>query len=162
MPVKERSLEMEVECDSPESANAPEYLEKLKTLDADLFVVADYGEILREPFLETPRIGAFNLHASILPKFRGAAPVARAILGGETRSGVTLFRIERKLDSGPIVAVSEVGIESGETSGELENRLATISARSDMIEGTMRDTKSGPAADRRSAPRRSAARRSAR
>jgi methionyl-tRNA formyltransferase len=126
-PVKTRAAELDVDCRSPESVNDPATLDEIRALEADLFVVADYGEILRQPFLDTPPIGTFNLHGSILPKYRGAAPVAHAILHGETESGVTLFRIERALDSGPIVAIAKTDILPHENAGELEARLATLS-----------------------------------
>ncbi len=127
-PVKTRAAELDVDCRSPESVNHAPTLDEIGALEADLFVVADYGEILRGPFLQTPAIGAFNLHGSILPKYRGAAPVAHAILAGEKESGVTLFRVERELDSGPIVATATTGIRPRENAGELEARLATLSA----------------------------------
>jgi len=128
MPVRARALELGVDCVAPESVNSPDALGDLGALGADLFVVADFGEILRAPFLALPRIGAFNLHGSVLPRHRGAAPVARAILAGDTVSGVTLFRIERALDSGPIVAIAKTGIDPNETAGELEARLAELAA----------------------------------
>jgi methionyl-tRNA formyltransferase len=127
-PVGARAAELGLPCDAPPSASAPEYLEVLRSLEPDLFIVADYGEILRRALLELPRIGPFNLHASLLPRYRGAAPVARAILDGERTSGVTLFRIERKLDSGPIVDAARLEVDPLETAGELEARLARLAA----------------------------------
>ena len=127
-PLREHALEFGLECAAPETINSPESLDALHALDADLFIVADYGEILREEFLSIPRIGAFNLHGSLLPKYRGAAPVAYAIRDGETESGVTLFRIERALDSGPIVAMASTAIDENETASELEDRIAKLSA----------------------------------
>ena len=127
-PVGARAGELGLPCDAPPSANEPEYLEALRSLEPDLLIVADYGEIMRRPLLELPRIGPFNLHASLLPRYRGAAPVARAILDGERTSGVTLFRIERKLDSGPIVDAARLEVDPLETAGELEARLARLAS----------------------------------
>lgn len=110
----------------PENVNTPEALADLKRLDADVFVVAAYGQILSADLLAIPKWGAINLHASLLPKYRGAAPVQYAIWKGETETGVTIFRIEPKLDAGPILAVARTPIESKETSGELETRLAAL------------------------------------
>mgnify|MGYP001216539584 CR=1 FL=1 len=97
-------------------------------MGVDLLMVADYGELLREEVLSLPPLGAFNIHASILPSYRGAAPVVHAILNGEKETGVTLFRIERGLDSGPLVASAGVEIGTEETAGELEERLAVLGA----------------------------------
>jgi len=127
-PVGARAAELGLPCDAPPTANAPEYLDVLRSLGPDLLIVADYGEIMRRPLLELPRIGSFNLHASLLPRYRGAAPVARAILDGEKTTGVTLFRIERKLDAGPIVDAARLDVDPLETAGELEARLARLAA----------------------------------
>jgi methionyl-tRNA formyltransferase len=128
-PVRERAGELGLDCRAPTTANDPGFLAELRSLEPDVFIVADYGEILRAQLLDIPRIGAFNLHASLLPGYRGAAPVAHALLAGETVTGVTLFRIELGLDSGPVVARAEVEIQPDETAGELEERLAALAAR---------------------------------
>jgi methionyl-tRNA formyltransferase len=117
-----------VECDAPESANDPAYLDRLAGLGADIFIVADYGEMLRKRLRGTPRIGTFNLHASLLPAYRGAAPVVHALLAGEDVTGVTLFRVEKGLDTGPIVGCARTEIAPLETAGELEARLARLGA----------------------------------
>ncbi len=126
--VAERAEALGLKCDTPASANDTAYLDDLEKLNADLFIVADYGELLRRRIRELPRIGIFNLHGSLLPRYRGAAPVAHAILNGEIRTGVTLFRIERGLDSGPIVDTAGLEIAADETAGELEARLAVLAA----------------------------------
>jgi methionyl-tRNA formyltransferase len=127
-PVYEKALALGLPCESPASVNDPAYLETLAALAPDLFVVVDYGEILAKRFRELARIGAFNLHASLLPRYRGAAPVAHALLAGETRTGVTLFRIEKEIDSGPIVGAAALEVGELETTGELEGRLAELAA----------------------------------
>jgi methionyl-tRNA formyltransferase len=112
----------------PERVNTPESLSALRDLNADVFVVAAYGQILKPEFLAIPRLGAFNLHGSLLPRHRGAAPVQYAIWKGDEQTGVTMFQIEPALDSGPMVGKVETSIQPGETSGELMLRLADLSA----------------------------------
>ena len=127
-PLKELALERGLTVLQPEKVNTPESLDELRSLDADLFVVAAYGQILKPDLLEIPRLGAVNLHASLLPKYRGAAPVQYAVWNGETRTGVTIFQIEPKLDTGPMLGVVETEIGPKETSGELHDRLAELAA----------------------------------
>jgi len=146
-PVRALALGLQLPCDAPESANAPEYLSTLAALEPDLFIVADYGEILRKGLRDLPRIGAFNLHASILPRYRGAAPVVHALLCGEKVTGVSLFRLERSVDSGPIVDLKEVEVDPLETAGELEERLSRVAADlllrnlDAFLSGTFRETR---------------------
>jgi len=127
-PVKSRAIELGIDCLTPGSVNTPEFHEELEPSPPDIFIVADYGEILTEETLSLPTLGSFNLHASILPAYRGAAPVVHAVLGGDVETGVTLFRIERGLDSGPVVGCSRIAIDPQETAGELEARLSALSA----------------------------------
>lgn len=112
----------------PEDINPPEAVDDLRRLQPDVCIVAAYGQILSSEVIGVPRLGVVNLHASLLPKYRGAAPVAHAILNGETETGVTIFRIEPQLDAGPILAVARTEIRPGETAGELEERLADLAA----------------------------------
>lgn len=112
----------------PENVNAPEVLQQLREFRADLFVTAAYGQLLTQELLDIPPEGAINLHASILPKYRGAAPIHAAVLAGETETGVTIFRIVRKLDAGPILAIDTAPIAEDETTGQLHDRLAEIAA----------------------------------
>ena len=113
----------------PESINTPEGLAQLEAFDPDLLVVAAYGQILSQDVIAAPRLGAINVHASLLPKYRGASPVAHAILNGETRTGVTIIRIVPGLDAGDMLAKEAVDILPDETTGELEARLAPLGAR---------------------------------
>jgi len=113
----------------PESINTPDGVAMLQTLQPDLLVVAAYGQILRPAVLAVPRFGAINVHASLLPKYRGASPIAHAILNGETTTGVTIIRIALGLDSGDMLARESVEIGPDETTGELEARLAPLGAR---------------------------------
>lgn len=111
----------------PERVNAPEVLDELRSLNADVFVVAAYGQIMKPAFLAIPRLGAFNLHGSVLPRHRGAAPVQYSIWKGDADAGVTMFQIEPALDSGPMVGKVLTPIGPKETSGELMLRLADLS-----------------------------------
>jgi len=112
----------------PEDVNAPESLDRLREFKPDLLVTAAYGQILSAELLSIPRLGGINLHGSILPSYRGAAPVARAIQNGETETGVTVIRMTPRIDAGGIVATAGTTIGPDETAGELEERLAQMGA----------------------------------
>ncbi|MEX0701998.1 MAG: methionyl-tRNA formyltransferase [Planctomycetales bacterium] len=127
-PMKDEAVARGTPVFQPENVNRPESLAELRKLEADVFVVAAYGQILSPELLSIPKWGAINLHASLLPKYRGAAPVQYAVWMGETETGVTIFRIEPRLDAGPILAVARTPIEPKETAGELEKRLAALAA----------------------------------
>jgi methionyl-tRNA formyltransferase len=113
----------------PESINTPEGVAGLRAFNPDLLVVAAYGQILSKDILAVPPQGGINLHASLLPKYRGAAPVAWAIFHGETKTGVTIIRMSVFLDAGDILAQESVEIGPEETAGELEGRLAILGAK---------------------------------
>ena len=108
--------------------NAPESLDRVRALDPDLLVTAAYGQILSADLLAIPRWGGINLHGSILPAYRGASPVARAIQNGELETGVTVIRMTPRIDAGGIIAVARTPIGPDETAGELEERLAALGA----------------------------------
>ena len=127
-PLKELAQTHGIDVFQPEKANAPESLERLRAFRADLFVVAAYGQLLSAELLKIPGKGAINLHGSLLPKYRGAAPIQYAIWKGETESGVTIFQIEPKLDAGPMLGVVKTSIGPKETSGQLHDRLAELAA----------------------------------
>ncbi len=126
----------------PPSINSPEGLEALKSFGADLLVVAAYGQILKPDTIAAAPLGAINVHASLLPKYRGASPIAHAILNGETITGVTIIRITPGLDAGEMLAWNEVTIGARETTGELEARLAPFGAR--LCMDVIRRMKAGP------------------
>lgn len=126
-PVKELAVAKSVPVFQPERVNRPDVLDTLRSLNADVFVVAAYGQILKPELLAIPRLGAFNLHGSLLPRHRGAAPVQYSIWKGDSVTGVTIFRIDPALDSGPMVGRIETPIGDTETSGELMLRLAELS-----------------------------------
>ena len=136
----------------PENVNDPAVLAELKSHRAEVFVTAAYGQILKLALLDIPPHGAINLHASILPRHRGAAPIHAAIRAGETETGLTIFRIVPRLDAGPILAVETTPIGPAETTGELHDRLAALAApltlrTLDALEaGTLRPTPQDDAA----------------
>ncbi len=113
----------------PESVNTPEGVAALTALRPDMLVVAAFGQILSNDALAAAPQGGINVHASLLPKYRGAAPVAWAIYHGETQTGVTIIRMSVRLDAGDILAQEAVDIGPEETAGELEARLASLGAR---------------------------------
>ncbi|CAN5395956.1 methionyl-tRNA formyltransferase [soil metagenome] len=127
--LKELARQQNVPIFQPESINTPESSELLRSLKPDLLVVAAYGQILSREVLEAPTQGGINVHASLLPRYRGAAPIAWAIYRGETESGVTIIRMSTGLDAGDMLAQEATPIGPEETAGELETRLAQIGAR---------------------------------
>ena len=126
--IKQSALARGIAVLQPENVNAQESLEQIRQLGPDLLVTAAYGQILSPELLAIPTLGGINLHGSILPAYRGAAPVARAIQHGETETGVTVIRITPRIDAGGMIAVARTPIGADETAGELEHRLATLGA----------------------------------
>ncbi len=123
-PVAVRAAELGVATWLPETVNCDPSRDKLAAYQADLLVVCDYGEILKSDTLATTRLGGINLHGSLLPKYRGAAPVQWAILQGEVETGNTVIQMTPGLDAGPCLAVQRIAIQADETAGELEARMA--------------------------------------
>jgi methionyl-tRNA formyltransferase len=142
-PVKEAALAAGVPVLQPLSVKAGDFPAQLAALNADIGVVAAYGQILTERLLATPRLGMINVHASLLPRYRGAAPVHRAVIDGETATGVTIMRMVRALDAGPMIVSERVPIGSDDTSVELENRLAHTGAA--LLSRALDDIASGRA-----------------
>ncbi|HWG45618.1 MAG TPA: methionyl-tRNA formyltransferase [Gemmataceae bacterium] len=130
--MKNIALEHQVPVLQPESINTPEGVGALQALRPDLLVVAAYGQILSRDVLAVPPHGGINVHASLLPKYRGAAPIAWAIYHGETRTGVTIIKMSISLDAGDILAQEAIDIGADETAGEVEARLAPLGARMAM------------------------------
>ena len=110
----------------PPSINEPAAVERIAETGAELMVVCDYGQILKPAALEATRLGGINLHGSLLPAYRGAAPVQRALLAGDPKTGISVIHMTPRLDGGPIIATRETEIRSDETAGELEERLSQI------------------------------------
>lgn len=141
-PMKEAATARAVPVYQPLKASAPESLETLRGLQPDLCVVAAYGQILSSELLSIPRLGAINVHASLLPKYRGAAPIQYAVLEGEAETGITIFQIVRALDAGPVLGTVATSIGPHESAGDLELRLAQLSVpvTLDVIEQLDRGT----------------------
>jgi methionyl-tRNA formyltransferase len=127
--VKLAALELGLPVMQPPTLRDEDAREQLRQLNADLFVVAAYGLIFSRPILDMPDCGCLNLHASILPHYRGAAPIPAAILNGDAETGVTLMMMERGLDTGPIIAIANTPIEPSDTTESLTARLAEIGAQ---------------------------------
>ena len=124
--IKEVALEHGIEVMQPERARDPEFLEALEALEPDLIVVMAYGQILTQRLLDIPKLACINLHASLLPKYRGAACIQAAIDAGDTQTGITVMHVVKALDSGDIILQKETPIGRNETAGELHDRLSEI------------------------------------
>jgi methionyl-tRNA formyltransferase len=125
-PVKARALALGLPVHQPASFKEPAACEELAALRLDALVVVAYGLILPKPALLAPRLGCFNIHASLLPRWRGAAPIQRAILAGDRVTGVSIMRMEEQLDTGPVLATWSIEIDPLDTGGSLHDRLAVI------------------------------------
>jgi methionyl-tRNA formyltransferase len=127
-PVKERALELGLEVRQPATFKDPTAQALLRGLELDALVVVAYGLILPRAALDAPRLGCFNIHASLLPRWRGAAPIQRALLAGDSATGVSIMRMEDKLDTGPVLAARAIEIGPEDTAGTLHERLAGLGA----------------------------------
>ena len=135
-PVKEEALANGIEIFQPTTLNTEEVYEKLKSIDAELYVVVAYGKILPQKILDLPRLGCINIHASLLPSYRGAAPIQWAIIDGCKKTGITTMLMDSGLDTGDILKKYEINIEDDETGGSLFEKLAMLGAKAivDTIE----------------------------
>ncbi len=125
-PVKQRALDAGIPVYQPTSLRDPEALAQLQALQPDLLIVIAYGLILPAEVLALPRLGCVNVHASLLPRWRGAAPIQRAIQAGDSESGVTLMLMDEGLDTGPMIRTARTPIESHTTGGQLHDELADL------------------------------------
>ena len=125
-PVKQEALAAGIPVFQPESCKTGEALELLRSLAPDLLIVVAYGQILPQAILALPTRGAINVHASLLPAWRGAAPIARAIAAGDKESGVAIMQMEAGLDSGPVLWEERVPIAPDDTAASLHDRLARL------------------------------------
>lgn len=128
-PVKQTALDADIPVFQPTTLKSPEALERLQTLAPDLMIVAAYGLILPAAVLDCPRLGCINIHASLLPRWRGAAPIQRAIAAGDEHTGISLMQMEQGLDTGPVYTTQRIRIGPRETGGSLHDRLAAIGAK---------------------------------
>lgn len=128
-PVKRFALERRLEVRQPRSISRPEAVEQLRQCAPDVGVIAAYGQILRQPVLDVPPLGVLNVHASLLPRWRGAAPIPAAILNGDDETGATIMKVRLELDAGPMLASARVPIAAEDTTGTLTTRVAEAGAR---------------------------------
>ena len=129
-PVKEFALEKNIEVLQPTKVrNNPEFIEKIKKINPDVICVVAYGKILPQELLEIPKLGCINVHGSLLPKYRGAAPIQWAVLNGETSTGITTMYMDVGMDTGDMILKEETEIGEDETTGELWDRLSKIGAK---------------------------------
>ena len=131
-PVKEVAIDAGIPVVQPPNFKDPAAVADLEGLGADLMVVVAYGLLLPKSILEAPRLGCVNIHASVLPRWRGAAPIQRAVLAGDVVSGVTIMRMEEGLDTGPIYLIKQVELGARETGGSLHDRLSVLGAEALM------------------------------
>lgn len=128
-PVKIRAQRLGIPVEQPATLRTPEALVQVQSRGLDLLVVAAYGLILPQPVLDAPRLGCINIHASLLPRWRGAAPIQRAILAGDSHTGISIMHMEAGLDTGPVYLRRPLQIVDTDTSASLEPRLAQLGAQ---------------------------------
>ncbi|MCW8887186.1 MAG: methionyl-tRNA formyltransferase [Motiliproteus sp.] len=131
-PVKELALQSGISVYQPLNLKADEEQKLLAELDADIMVVAAYGLLLPESILNTPRLGCINVHGSLLPRWRGAAPIHRSLIAGDTETGITIMQMDKGLDTGDMLHKLRCPIEDEDTSGILHDRLADLGAKTLM------------------------------
>lgn len=127
-PVKQVALEQDIPVEQPLNFKSEDSLATLGNYQADLMIVVAYGLLLPQAVLDTPRLGCINVHASLLPRWRGAAPIQRAILAGDTETGVGIMKMEAGLDTGPVLLEKRCPIHNNDTAQVLHDRLATLGA----------------------------------
>ena len=127
-PVKRKALELNLNLLQPATPNAAEFAEKLRQIQPDLLIVIAYGHLLSEKILQIPKIGAINVHASLLPKYRGPAPIQWAIINGETQTGVTTLFMDAGMDTGDMLISRTEPILPADTAATLHDRLAVLGA----------------------------------
>lgn len=140
-PVRTLALELGIPVMQPEKLRQPEAMEQLRAWAPDLVVVAAFGQILRKDVLELPRFGCINVHASLLPRWRGAAPIHAAILAGDEETGVTIMKMDVGLDTGPMLSKRSIRLMPDDTAGSVFEKLSTLGA--DLLIETLPDYVSG-------------------
>lgn len=146
-PVKEKALEYNLQVSQPERVREEAFMEELERLKPDVIVVAAFGQILPERILNIPRYGCINVHASLLPAYRGAAPIQWAVIDGLEETGITIMYMEKGLDTGDIICQSRVKLSPDETGGSLFDRLAVEGA--DLLVEALEQLQNGTAARRK-------------
>jgi methionyl-tRNA formyltransferase len=128
-PVKEAAVAHQIEVLQPQKVSDDHFSDQIRKMGPDLAIVVAFGQILKKNLLSTPGWGVINIHASLLPKYRGAAPIQWAILNGESKTGLTVMRMDEGLDTGPILFQKEVPILEDETAGQLHDRLSQLAGQ---------------------------------
>lgn len=146
-PVKEKALEYGIPVYQPVKAREPEFIEVLKSLEPEVIVVVAFGQILPKEILEIPRYGCVNVHASLLPKYRGAAPIQWAVIDGEEESGVTTMQMDEGLDTGDILEMEKIRLEEKETGGSLFDKLSRLGGK--LILSTLSGLENGTVVPRK-------------
>ena len=140
-PVKEAALKMGYKVIQPEKVNTDEFKAEMEKIKPDLYVVVAFGHILSQDILSIPRLGAVNIHASLLPKYRGAAPIQWAVINGEKETGVTTMFMDRGMDTGDILLKQKVEISDTDTAGSLHDKLAVTGA--ELLNKTLKEFETG-------------------
>lgn len=140
-PVKEVAVESGITVYQPKRVREPEFLETLKALSPDVVVVVAFGQIIPQAVLDVPKLGCLNVHGSLLPKYRGAAPIQWAVIDGERESGVTIMRMDAGLDTGDMITTRVVKLEEKETGGSLFDKLSQAGA--DLLTETLDQLEAG-------------------
>lgn len=140
-PVKAKALELGLEVYQPDSVNSEETIEKLKEIKPDCIIVIAYGQILRKEVLDIPKYGCVNVHASLLPKYRGAAPIHWAIIDGEKETGITIMQVDEGLDTGDMLSKREITIEGDDDSQSIHDKLSKLG--SELIIETLENLEKG-------------------
>ena len=140
-PVKEKALEYEIPVYQPVKARDPEFVELLKGMDPDVIVVVAFGQLLPKAILDIPKYGCVNVHASLLPKYRGAAPIQWAVIDGEEVSGVTTMLMDEGLDTGDMLEKAEIVLDEKETGGSLFDKLSALGG--ELILSTLEKMENG-------------------
>ena len=128
-PVKEEAMKHDIPVYQPLKVREPEFVETLKKLEPDMIIVAAFGQIIPKTILDMPKYGCLNIHASLLPKYRGAAPIQQAVIDGEKESGVTIMQMGVGLDTGDMISQAVVPLAEDETGGSLFDRLSDVGAQ---------------------------------
>lgn len=127
-PVKAAALHHGLDIYQPEKVRHPDFIETLRRLQPDVIVVVAFGQIISREILELPPLGCINVHASLLPSYRGAAPIQWAVINGEAQSGVTIMRMDEGVDTGDMIAKASIALDAKETGGSLFDKLSRIGA----------------------------------